>query len=138
MGYTGIDQFVQPVNQTGKLIDTFYGFGVEEANGVAPLPLATRSFFGQPFISPTDASGTPMGTFYGFGVDELSVVTGDGAGQFDFSNAVYVDAGGFGSIPGMACHIQASATADLTPAHTIPNSAAKTSLPHSWQASDCR
>jgi hypothetical protein len=42
-----------------------------------------------------------MGTMYGFGVDELSSMTGDSAGQFDFSNAVYIDAGEFGSIPGM-------------------------------------
>jgi hypothetical protein len=42
-----------------------------------------------------------MGTFYGFGVDEFSSVTGDGAGPFDFSKAVYIDAGGFGSIPGV-------------------------------------
>jgi hypothetical protein len=43
--------FRYPTDATGNVIGTMYGFGVEDAYGTPPLPLATRSFFGQPFTS---------------------------------------------------------------------------------------
>jgi len=110
-GYTGIDNFDQPVDEAGNVIGTFYGFPLDQypSGPVTPAQAfrhpadaagnAMGTFYGfpldqypsgpvmspQPFSYPSDFDGKPMGTFYGFGVDELSSLIDESTGSY--SNA---------------------------------------------------